>query len=121
MGSATEQGECDLPETANNSYDGTKNLDLTGLKVDQVLQPLQAPSAYNLFLPLYYPKAGPDPAKDLIDVNSMGCSDYEQRGLARVSNATLTLNPDAKNTCEIGSVEVMRLNAADIQSLSRCL
>lgn len=117
MGSATEQGECDLPETANSSYDGAKNLDLTGLSFDQVLQPLQEPSAYNLFLPLYYPKLGSDPAKDLIDVNSMGCSDYEQRGLARVSNATLTLNPDAKNTCEIGSVEVMRLNAADIQSL----
>ncbi|MEB6563935.1 CSLREA domain-containing protein [Acinetobacter towneri] len=113
-----EQGECDLPETASSSYELSKNIDLTGLSFDQLLQPLQAPSAYNLFLPLYYPKRGVDPSKDLIDVEGFGCAEEDQRGLARVSNATLTLNPDAKNSCDIGAVEVMRLNAADITSLS---
>lgn len=113
-----EQGECDLPEKASSSYELSKNIDLTGLSFDQLLQPLQAPSAYNLFLPLYYPKRGVDPSKDLIDVEGLGCAEEDQRGLARVSNATLTLNPDAKNSCDIGAVEVMRLNAADITSLS---
>ncbi|WP_227591982.1 CSLREA domain-containing protein [Acinetobacter towneri] len=113
-----EQGECDLPETASSSYELSKNIDLTGLSFDQLLQPLQTPSAYNLFLPLYYPKVGVDPSKDLIDVEGFGCAEEDQRGLARVSNATLTLNPDAKNSCDIGAVEVMRLNAADITSLS---
>lgn len=113
-----EQGECDLPEKTSSSYELSKNIDLTGLSFDQLLQPLQTPSAYNLFLPLYYPKVGVDPSKDLIDVEGFGCAEEDQRGLARVSNATLTLNPDAKNSCDIGAVEVMRLNAADITSLS---
>lgn len=41
----------------------------------------------------------------------------DQRGLQRVTDGTLILDPEQKNSCEIGSVELMRMTAADIVNL----
>ena len=46
-----------------------------------------------------------------------GCIEQDQRGIDRVIGSTLTFDPSAKNTCEIGSVEIRRLTAADITDL----
>lgn len=52
-------------------------------------------SAYNMFLPLYYPRDNQS-AADLIDVNRSGCSDYDQRGLSRFLDTVLQLEPSCE-------------------------
>jgi hypothetical protein len=47
-----------------------------------------------------------------------GCSEYDQRGLARLADRVLFYQPEAKNTCDIGSVELMKLTAGDIDSIT---
>src|SRR5690606_32417542 len=66
---------------------------------------------------MYYPRDN-QTTTDLVDIGVSGCSDRDQRVIDRVIGSTLTLNPDAKNTCEIGAVEIRRPNAADITDLN---
>ena len=108
---------CDLPTASNaGTNDSNSNLNLGATNIFTVLSPYQEASEYNLFLPLYYPKNNQNEF-DLVNVNKGGCSDTDQRGIQRVINGTLLLNPTMKNTCDIGSVELMRLTAADITNL----
>ena len=112
-------GQCDLPATSTaNTNILDKNINLGATSLSTVLSPLQSASPYNLFLPMYYPK---DNANDVDLVNAEdgidGCSPIDQRGISRVTNGTLMSNPDLKNTCDIGSIELMRLTAADITDL----
>ncbi|MFM6907289.1 MAG: CSLREA domain-containing protein [Acinetobacter tjernbergiae] len=118
--SRTSSAKCDLPDAAFK--DNTTNIDLTNIPMSTVLSGMIEPSQYTAFLPLYYPKvvsgAG---STDLVNVSTAGttgCSDYDQRGLARLADRTLFYQPDAKNTCDIGSVELMHLTAGDINSIS---
>ena len=113
----SSEGVCDLPTASNaGTNDSNSNLNLGATNIFTVLSPYQEASEYNLFLPLYYPKNNQNEL-DLVNVNKEGCSKTDQRGIQRVTNGTLLLNPTMKNTCDIGSVELMRLTAADITNL----
>ena len=108
------EGQCVLPEELLKIQ---TTVDLSNISRQSVLSDYQQPSKYNLYLPLYYPKDNQN-ASDLVNTGAtQDCSTLDQRGLARITNGTLTLNPEMKNTCEIGSVERMRLTAADITDL----
>lgn len=114
---SVEQGVCDLPETlASTEENSMSSVNLSGKQLSDVLYPMQPASAYNLFLPLYYPK-NLDNDADLVNVEGFGCEVSDQRGLQRVTDGTLILDPEQKNSCEIGSVELMRMTAADIVNL----
>lgn len=120
--SLLNNGKCDLPAELNKA--NTTNIDLTNVPMDTVLSSMAPASQYTAFLPMYYPKritqAGAD-KQDLVNVSgkgTTGCSEYDQRGLARFADRALFYQPDAKNTCDIGSVELMRLTAGDINSIT---
>lgn len=105
------------PESATTDLKVENNIDVASMSLSSVLSSYQEASQYNLFLPLYYPKQN-NSANDLIDLERTGCSSTDQRGLARVEDGTLTLDPAKRNSCDIGSVERIRLTAADIVNLS---
>jgi CSLREA domain-containing protein len=120
--SLLNNGKCDLP--AEVYKDNTTNIDLTNVPMDTVLSSMAPASQYTAFLPMYYPKritqAGAD-KQDLVNVSgegTTGCSEYDQRGVARLADRVLFYQPEAKNTCDIGSVELMRLTAGDINSIT---
>src|SRR5690606_11891944 len=77
---------------------------------------LAAASPYNNFLPMYYPRNN-QTATDLVDVNSRGCSDYDQRLLNRNKELSLQLNHEFENTCQISSVQQMNLAAVHIADI----
>ncbi|NWK73968.1 CSLREA domain-containing protein [Acinetobacter sp. SwsAc6] len=114
--------KCDLPKSAlDEAVDDYKNVDVSNTVMSNILSNLMPASAYNVFLPLYYPKRY-STGYDLFDVSSINCNTFstvsaDQRGIQRVIDATLLLTPDQRNLCEIGSVEVMNLTAADVQDL----
>ena len=113
----SSEGACDLPTASNaGTNDSNTNLNLGATNILTVLSPYQEASEYNLFLPLYYPKNNQNEF-DLVNVKHGECSKTDQRGIQRVTNGTLLLNPTMKNICDIGSVELMRLTAADITDL----
>ncbi|WP_445346125.1 CSLREA domain-containing protein [Acinetobacter bohemicus] len=113
----SSEGVCDLPTASNaGTNDSNTNLNLGAMNILTVLSPYQEASEYNLFLPLYYPKNNQNEF-DLVNVKQGECSKTDQRGIQRVTNGTLLLNPTMKNICDIGSVELMRLTAADITDL----
>ncbi|RKG32638.1 CSLREA domain-containing protein [Acinetobacter tianfuensis] len=116
--------KCDLPKAAlDQAVDIKKNLDVSSIAMSNILSNLMPSSEYNVFLPLYYPKPYAK-GNDLINFSELGCgksdgSEFilDQRGLERVVDGTLILNPDQRNLCEIGSVEMMNLTAADVDEL----
>lgn len=87
-----------------------------------LLEPLKEANENNGFLPIYYPKNNFS-ATDLIDVdleNKGTCQTQDQRGLSRLVSNTYyyqTLEK-SKNSCDIGSVELMKLTAGDLEGLS---
>lgn len=120
--SLLNNGKCDLPAELNKA--NTTNIDLTNVPMDTVLSSMAPASQYTAFLPMYYPKritqAGAD-KQDLVNVSgegTTGCSEYDQRGVARLADRVLFYQPEAKNTCDIGSVELMKLTAGDINSIT---
>jgi len=113
----SSEGVCDLPTASNaGTSDSNTNLNLGATNILTVLSPYQEASEYNLFLPLYYPKNNQNEF-DLVNVNKGECSKTDQRGIQRITDGTLLLNSTMKNICDIGSVELMRLTAADITDL----
>ena len=115
LASGTDQ--CVLPKiTLESTVESSKNLDVSSTGFSSLLSKMTESSAYNMFLPLYYPRDNQS-AADLIDVNRSGCSDYDQRGLSRFLDTVLQLEPSKKNSCDIGSVERMNLSAIDITDL----
>jgi len=111
-------GQCDLPAAStagDTSANINVNLGSTGMST--ILSPYQAASKYNLFLPMYYPLDNQNNT-DLVNTGKLGCSATDQRNLARITDTTHKLDPDQNNTCDIGSIERMRLTAPDITTLS---
>ncbi|MBJ9986364.1 CSLREA domain-containing protein [Acinetobacter sp. S40] len=98
-----------LPEEQTNINVGNNN-------ISTVLSPLQTASEYTSFLPVYFPKDN-HTATDLVDVGADGCSTQDQRGINRITDGTLILNPAGRNSCDIGSTEIMRLTAGDINGI----
>ena len=114
---ASGEDQCVLPESSlKSTAEAAKNIDISTSSFSTLLSKLTVASAYNTFLPLYYPRNN-NTATDLVDSGLKGCSDYDQRGLGRSTDTVLQLSPDQKNSCEIGSVESMQLSAVDIGDL----
>lgn len=110
--------KCDLPTEVLSS--ANKTIDITGVPFSSLLERREA-GAETGFLPIYFPllAAGKE---DLIDVDHEGkavCADIDQRGLARLPTNKLYYQPDniARNSCDIGSVELMKLTAGDLRGL----
>lgn len=110
----TGLSRCVLPEL--DADETSNNLDVSDSTINNLLTAYIEPAIDNRFLGMYYPRDN-GTATDLVDVGVSGCAEQDQRGIDRVAGSTLTLNPDAKNSCEIGSIEIRRLTAADITDL----
>ena len=114
----TATSQCELAASAR-ILDGTTdtNIDVKNVAIGSLLSSLTSPSKYNLFRPMYFPKVNSG-GVDLLDTNSkLSCNDSDQRGLDRIVDGTLMLAPAEANSCDIGSVELRRLAAADIADL----
>lgn len=111
-------GKCDVPK--ESLPDGQTNINISTQAFSNLLSPLQATTAYTGFLPIYYPK-NISSSTDLIDVDqdSKGsCATIDQRGLNRLTDSTSYYQPESRNSCDIGSVELMKLTAGDLEDVS---
>jgi len=111
--------KCDLPTEVLSS--ANKTIDISGVPFNSLLERHDA-TAVTGFLPLYFPLKLPAGKEDLIDVDSDGktvCANIDQRGLARLPTNKLYYQPNniSRNSCDIGSVELMRLTAGDLRGL----
>lgn len=112
--------KCDIPTEVIST--GNTNIDIKNEVFSNLLEPLKEANENNGFLPIYYPKNNFS-ATDLIDVdleNKGTCQTQDQRGLSRLVSNTYyyqTLEK-SKNSCDIGSVELMKLTAGDLEGLS---
>ncbi|ENU23286.1 hypothetical protein F993_02155 [Acinetobacter proteolyticus] len=123
--SLTGNNKCDVP--SDSLKDNKTNFDISEIAdIRQLLSPLQQPSAYTSYFPLYYPKTNKitvgqgDDKKEisLVNTGAINCETVDQRGLARSTTLVLFYDPETTNTCDIGSVELMKLTAGDISSSS---
>lgn len=111
--------KCDLPTEVLSS--ANKTIDISGVPFNSLLERHEKATAVTGFLPLYFPLVATG-KEDLIDVDPEGkaiCADIDQRGLARLPTNKLYYQPDniARNSCDIGSVELMKLTAGDLRGL----
>lgn len=111
--------KCDLPTEVLSS--ANKTIDISGVPFNSLLERNEKAAAVTGFLPLYFPLVATG-KEDLIDVDPEGkaiCADIDQRGLARLPTNKLYYQPDniARNSCDIGSVELMKLTAGDLRGL----
>jgi len=105
---------CVLPELPENSV--STNIDVSNNKITDLLTTYIEPSVNNRYLGMYYP-IDRQSNTDLVNIGTESCEEIDQRGIERLTKATLLFNPDAKNSCEIGSIEIRNLTAADISGL----
>ncbi|RZG86710.1 CSLREA domain-containing protein [Acinetobacter venetianus] len=115
---SASNNKCDLPKEA--LPEDHTNLDISTQSMGTLLSALQPETENTSFLPLYYPKNNKTET-DLVDVSTVGadgCSTNDQRGIARIADGTLYYDPDARNSCDIGSVELMKFTAGDLEDLS---
>lgn len=111
--------KCDLPTEVLSS--ANKTIDISGVPFNSLLERHEKAEAVTGFLPLYFPLVAAG-KEDLIDVDPEGkaiCADIDQRGLARLPTNKLYYQPDniARNSCDIGSIELMKLTAGDLRGL----
>ncbi|MEO9301450.1 CSLREA domain-containing protein [Acinetobacter pittii] len=111
--------KCDLPTEVLSS--ANKTIDISGVPFNSLLERHEKTAAVTGFLPLYFPLVAAG-KEDLIDVDPEGkaiCADIDQRGLARLPTNKLYYQSDniARNSCDIGSVELMKLTAGDLRGL----
>lgn len=111
----TGDNRCVLPAMSEDVRD--TDIDLSNMSMSSVLSVYLEPSITTRYLGLYYPRDN-QTETDLVNIGSSGCSEVDQRGISRTANGTLILDPNTKNSCEIGAVELRRLTAADITDLS---
>ncbi len=105
------------PETETTKTEAAKNMILAdNAAINHYLSGYKAESAYNLYLPLYYP-VNHGTETDFVDAGHQSCNSADQRGFSRLLVTKLILDPTAINSCDIGSVELMRLAASDITAL----
>lgn len=112
----TGNSSCALPKLDEDTSFPYEYVDLSSVSLTNVLSPFLEPAADNRYLGIYYPIDRKSDT-DLIDIKGTDCNPVDQRGVERIVDATLTLDPEAKNTCDIGSVEARRLTAADVDEL----
>lgn len=114
---SNDAGKCDLPTEALTSTHRT--VDIAGQSFDSLLEPLHSAGPETGFLPIYYPKNNIG-GKNLVDVDPEGkdsCTSIDQRGLSRLADSKLYYQPNGRNSCDIGSIELMKLTAGDIKGL----
>ena len=108
--------KCDVPE--QSLKENKTNIDVSAINdIKTLLSPLKSASEYTAFLPLYYPRNN-STETDLVNIGATGCSSTDQRNIARITDGTLYYDPNAQNSCDIGSVELMKLTAGDLVDLS---
>ncbi|MFX5645736.1 CSLREA domain-containing protein [Acinetobacter baumannii] len=111
--------KCDLPTEALTS--SNKTIDIANIPFSSLLEPQSSASPETGFLPVYYPLNNTSsPQNDLIDVDPDGkdtCITLDQRGLIRSVTNKLYYQSGIKNSCDIGSIELMKLTAGDIKDL----
>ena len=108
------ESRCVLPELEKEKV--STNIDVSNTALEKLLTPFIEPSINNRYLGMYYPVDNQTDT-DLVDIGDKNCIENDQRGIERVVDATLLFNPVARNTCDIGSIEMRRFTAADIVGL----
>ena len=96
-----------------------RTVDIAGQAFNLLLEPLHSSAPETGFLPIYYPKNNIG-GKNLVDVDPEGrdtCTSIDQRGLSRLADSKLYYQPNNRNSCDIGSIELMKLTAGDIKGL----
>lgn len=107
---ALNEADCELP---GYLYKDT-NLKFLKLPLDSFQRVLNSLADNGGFLPSYLPKPDASPSENLINAGEGSCSASDQRNLTRnISN--IGSNP---NKCDIGSIEVARLSAANALGVS---
>lgn len=114
------QGECDLPDYLYKDADKTLvSLAPTPATFNRILAPLYLDDDINALeskeglFPAYVPLQTTS-ADTLIDAGSGGCTTTDQRGLTRNNTTAGSTTTTDLNGCDIGSVEVSKLRAADV-------
>lgn len=105
----------------NNQVTNHQTIDVMNNPQSTYLSALQSPSAFTAFLPLYYPLLNDQPAANtnpIVNTGGGACSSLDQRSFTRITNGTLIVDTGSRNTCDVGSVEISRLTAADIENLT---
>lgn len=109
------RSQCTLPKQEEGYPFPYKYVDVSAANFSDLLRYLE-PAVDNRFLGIYYP-IDHHSETDLVDSAGADCLKIDQRGIERITDATLILDPMAKNTCDIGSIEARRLTAADVEDL----
>lgn len=114
--SLTGESKCDLP--TEDLPEKHTNIDISNTNIRTILTTLVPESEFTAYLPLYYP-VNNNTKTDLVDTGAAStCSEVDQRNMSRMTNKELHYNPDSRNSCDIGSVELMKLTVGDILSLT---
>lgn len=115
--------KCDLPTEVLSS--ANKTIDISDVPFNALLEHHEA-AAVTGFLPLYFPLNNspllPPKKEDLTDIDperKAVCTVIDQRGLVRLpTNKPYYESVNiARNSCDIGSVELMKLTAGDLKGL----
>lgn len=116
---AEDKGFCDVPYFALSDQ---SSKDLSAISQSSVMVDKTAEAdvgAYTAFMPMYFlTNAKTSPLVDLKEQNATGCSSVDQRSVTRLVDSILLLDKDTKNTCDIGSTELVKLAASDIVSIN---
>lgn len=111
--------DCELPKIAL-AYAKNNSIDINGLRMVDLLSPIQLDKEYTDYLPMYFPleKTG----VSLIDVGGDGgCAGFDQRGVKRSLESDSTTASMKSNTCDIGSAEVLRLTVQNITDTNKSM
>ena len=112
--SGAKDGQCDVSNEVLKTEHNT--VDVSNISLSSLLEYLPA-SANTNFLPAYFPKNN-QTQTDLVNVGTSACNGQsDQRGIKRITDGTLLLNPTENNSCDIGSIELVKLTAADVKAL----
>lgn len=112
--SGAKDGQCDVSNEVLKTEHNT--VDVSNISFSNLLEYVAA-SANTNFLPVYFPKNN-QTLTDLVNVGTSVCNGQsDQRGIKRITDGTLLLNPTENNSCDIGSIELVKLTAADVNAL----
>ncbi|NHB58475.1 CSLREA domain-containing protein [Acinetobacter sp. 194] len=98
--------QCELPQEILARTD-THTLNLNGISFGDVLSPLQQAKDYTSYMAMYFPK-DLKTANDFVDMGRNECAKLDQRGFSRVTELQPVVAGVTNDTCDLGSVEVLR-------------
>ena len=109
----TKADICELPKLP---FEFAKKdaINLDDQTFDSLFSALQVDKEFTDFLPMYFPREKTS-GIDLVDASTNnGCSAYDQRGIKRIIESVADGLSTVRNTCDIGSTEVLRLTIENI-------